>query len=140
VLVVDGHALQTVDFLDLVDEIGSQCLHALNGQNVVRCRVAVKNVLTLFDGVAFLKVEMFAFRDEIFDGIDPLLCRLDDDAALVLVVATEADRAVDFGNNRVILRTASFEQFRNTRKTTGDVLGLGAFQRNTRQNVTGLDR
>ena len=41
VLVVDGHALQSVDFLDLVDEIVGELLDALDGQDVVRRRVAV---------------------------------------------------------------------------------------------------
>jgi hypothetical protein len=67
------------------------------------------------------------------------LPRLDDDPALVLVVATEADRAVDLGDDGVILRTAGLEQFRHPRQTTGDVLGLGAFQRDTRENVALAD-
>ena len=58
--------------------------------------------------------------------------RLDDDAALVLVVAAEADRAIDLGDDGVILRTARLEQFGHTRQTAGDVLGLGAFHRDTR--------
>ena len=61
--------------------------------------------------------------------------RLDDDAALVLVVAAEADRAVDLGDDGVILRTACLEEFGHTRQTAGDVLGLRAFHRNTRNHV-----
>jgi hypothetical protein len=38
----------------------------------------------------------------------------------------------------VILRTAGLEQFRHARQTTGDVLGLGAFQRDTGENVARL--
>jgi hypothetical protein len=57
VLVVDHHALQPVDLLDLVDEVGSKRLHALHRENVVRRRVAVEHVLTLLDRVAFLKME-----------------------------------------------------------------------------------
>ena len=68
-------------------------------------------------------------------GSSALVGRLDDDAALVLVVASEADRAVDLGDDRVVLGTTSLEQFGHTRQTAGDVLGLGAFERDTRQHV-----
>ncbi len=47
VLVVDDNALQAVDFLDLVDEVGGQSLHALDRQDVVRRRVTVEDVVTL---------------------------------------------------------------------------------------------
>jgi hypothetical protein len=39
----------------------------------------------------------------------------------------------------VILRTTGLEQFRNTRQTTGDVLGLGAFERDTGEHVALAD-
>ena len=53
-LVVDRHALEPVDLLDLVDEIGGQLLDALDGQDVVRRRVAVEQVVALLDAVALL--------------------------------------------------------------------------------------
>ena len=59
---------------------------------------------------------------------------------LVLVVPAKADRTGDFRDNRMVLRTTGFEQFRNARQTTGNILGLGAFQRDTGKNVTGLHR
>ena len=138
-LVVDHDALQAVDFLDLVDEVGSQCLDALDRKDVVRRRVAVEDVVALLDVVAFLKMERLALRDQVFDRLEPSFMRLDEDAALVLVVAAETDRAIDFGDDRVILRTARFEQFGHARQTARDVLGLGAFQRDTRDDVAGLD-
>ena len=140
-LVVDQHALQPVDLLDLVDEVLREFLDALDRQDVVRCRVAVEDVLAPLDGVAFLQMERLALRDEVLDRLLRIaelvhltVGRLDDDAALVLVVAPEADRAVDFGDDRVILRTASLEQFGHTRQTAGDVLGLGALERDTREH------
>ena len=78
VLVVDHNALQTVDFLDFVDEVGSECLHALDRQDVVRCRVTVEDVVTLFDIVAILKMEGLALRDQVFDRLDTVFRRLDD--------------------------------------------------------------
>jgi hypothetical protein len=59
-----------VDVLDLVDEVGSQRLHALDRQDVVRRRVAVEDVVALLDVVAILKMERLALRDEILDGLD----------------------------------------------------------------------
>ena len=49
VLVVDLHALQPVDLLDLVDEIGGELLDALDRQDVVRRRIAVDDVVALLD-------------------------------------------------------------------------------------------
>ncbi|MNZ63041.1 hypothetical protein D3C78_811790 [compost metagenome] len=135
-LVVDHNALQSIDFLDFVHEVGSQSLHALDRQNVVRRRVAVENVFALLDVVAFLKMEGLALRDQVFDRLDAVFRRLDHHATLVLVVAAEADRTINLGDDGVILRTTCFEQFGNTRQTTGDVLGLGAFQRRTCKHVT----
>src|SRR5690606_36954637 len=97
VLVVDQHALQAIDLLDLVDEILGQLLDALDGKDVVRCRVAVQDILAPLDRIAFLQVERLALRDEVLDRLQALVVRLDDDATLVLVVAAEADRAIDFG-------------------------------------------
>ena len=84
-------------------------------------------------------MERLALRDQVFDRLKRRVMRLDDDAALVLVVAAEADRAIDLGDDGVILRTTCLEQFGNTRQTAGDVLGLGAFHRDTRQHVAGAN-
>ena len=77
VLVVDQNALQTVDFLDFVDEVGSKRLDALDRQDVVRRRVAVEDVVTLFDVVAVLKMEGLALRDQVLDRLDTVFRRLD---------------------------------------------------------------
>ena len=92
-LVVDDHALQPVDLLDLVDEVGGKLLDALDRQDVVRRRSAVEDVVALLDDVAFLQMEVLALRDQVLDRLAALLLRLDDDPALVLVVAAELDRA-----------------------------------------------
>ena len=85
-------------------------------------------------------MDVLALRDQILDRLHVLVVRLDRDAALVLVVLAERDGAVDFGDDRRFLRRARFEQFRHPRQTAGDVAGLGAFGRDTRDDVAGLDR
>ena len=69
VLVVDQHALEPVDLLDLVDEVLCEFLDALDRQDVVRCRVAVEDVLAPLDGVAFLQMERLALRDQVLDRL-----------------------------------------------------------------------
>ena len=75
VLVVDVHALQPVDLLDLVDEVGGKLLHALDRQDVVRRRVAVDDVIALLDDVAILQVDVLALRDQILDRLGALFVR-----------------------------------------------------------------
>ena len=117
VLVVDADALQAVDLLDLVDEIGGQFLDALDGENVVRGGIAVDDILALLDHVAVLKVNVLRLRDQVLDRLHALLARLDGQALLVLEVAPEPHRAGDFGDDRVILRPARLEQLRHARQS-----------------------
>ncbi|MPL98794.1 hypothetical protein SDC9_45003 [bioreactor metagenome] len=138
VLVVDLHALQTIDVLHLVDEVVGQSLDPHDAQNVVRRRVAVHDVVTLLHEVAFLHRDVLAFRHHVFDRLQTFLRRLDRDATLVLVVLAEAHIAIDLGDDRVVLRTTRLEEFGHTRQTAGDVLRLRAFARDTRDGVAGL--
>ena len=68
-LVVDGHALQPVDLLDLVDEIVGQLLDALDGKDVVGRGMAVEQELALLDAVALLHGKMPALGDQILDRL-----------------------------------------------------------------------
>ena len=140
VLVVDVDALQPVDLLDLVDEVGGELLHALDRQNVVRRRIAVDDVIALLHDVAVLQMDVLALGDQIFDRLRAFLVRDDGEALLVLVVAAELHRAGDLRDDRVILRTARLEQLGDARQTAGDVARLGALHRDTRDDVAGLDR
>src|SRR3979411_2213360 len=139
VLVVDQHALQPVDLLDFVDQIGREFLDALDRQDVVRRRIAFDDEIALFDDVAVLQMDVLALRDQVLPGLLGLVHRFDRDPALVLVVAAEADGAGDFRDDRRVLWLAGLEQFGNPRQTAGDVAGLGALGGDTRKNVAGLD-
>src|SRR5439155_345422 len=68
-----------------------------------------------------------------------LVCRLDDDATLVLVVLAESDGARGLRDDRGLLGPACLEQLRHPRQTAGDVAGLGALGRNARDDVAGPD-
>ena len=59
VLIVDQHALKTIDFLHLVNEVRCQRFHAFNRKNVMRRRVAVDDVIALINHVAILQMERF---------------------------------------------------------------------------------
>src|SRR2546423_3634766 len=139
VLVVDRHALEPIDLLDLVDEEVRELLHALDRQDVVRRRVSFDDVLALLDCVAILQVDVFALRDQVLDGLHTLLVRLDRDTALVLVVLAEPDRAGDFRDGRGFLRPTRLEQLRHPRQTAGDVARLGAFGRDAGDDVARAD-
>src|SRR5215510_9772202 len=139
VLGVDQHALQPIDLLDFVDQVGSEFLDALDRQDVVRRRIALDDEIALFDDVAVLQMDVLALRDKVLARLLGLVHRLDRDAALVLVVAAEADGAGDLGDDRRVLWLARLEQFRHARQTAGDVARLGAFGRDTGENVARLD-
>ncbi|HRC57628.1 MAG TPA: hypothetical protein PKU97_16955, partial [Kofleriaceae bacterium] len=52
VLVVDGHALQPVDVLDLIDQVVGEFLDALDCQDVVGCGVSVVDEIATLDAAA----------------------------------------------------------------------------------------
>ena len=62
VLVVDVHALQAVDLLDLVHQVPLQLLLAAHAQDVVRVDGAVHERLAGLDPLAFLDVDVGAAR------------------------------------------------------------------------------
>ena len=100
--------------------------------------IAFDDVVALLDDVAVLQVDVLALRDQILPRLLVLVGRLDDDAALVLVVLAEPDRAGDLGDDRRLLRPPRLEQLRHPRQTAGDVAGLGALGRDTRDDVARL--
>src|SRR5580692_10138339 len=139
VLVVDRDALQPVDVLDLVDQVAGKLLDALDRQDVMRRRVAFDDVIALLGGSGILKVDVLALGDQILPGLLILAGRLDGDAPLVLVVAAKPHRAGNLGDHRRFLRPPRLEQLRHPRQTAGDVARLGAFGRDTGDDVAGAD-
>ncbi len=136
-LVVDLNALQAVNVLNLVDHVIGQSLDTHNVQDVMRCRITVHDVFALLDEITFLNRNVFPLRHHVLDLFQILICRLDRDTTLVLIVPTKAHITIDFRDDRVIFWTTCLEQLGHTRQTTCNVLGLGTLTRDTRKNVTG---
>ena len=139
VLVVDLHTLQAVDVLHFVDHVVGQSFYAHDGKNIMRRRIAVHDVVAFLDIVAFRNGNVLAFGHHVFDADIRIIRGLDRDATLVLVVLAVAHIAVDFRDDGVIFRATCLEKLSHTRQTTGDILGLGTFTRDTCDNVTRTD-
>src|ERR1700730_1983397 len=133
VLIVDGHALQTINFLHLVHEIALKLAIAEDGQVVVRIRRAVHQRLARLDPVAFVDRDVLAARDQVLLGLP--IVGTDDDLAHALDEAGELNRAVDLGDDCLLLRLACLEQLGHPRQTAGDVLRLGRLARDLRDDV-----
>ena len=76
VLVVDLHALQPIDVLNLLDEIGRKFLDALDAQDVVRRGIAFDDVVALLHKIAFAHADVLALGDQVLAGIDLVVLRL----------------------------------------------------------------
>src|ERR1019366_7056841 len=100
---------------------------------VVGVARAVLSRLARFYAVAFLPVDVNAPWNRVF-----LLGSVGGphvDRARAFGNLAEFDRAIDFADDRGLMRLAGFEQFDHTGQTTGDVFGLGGFARDLRQHV-----
>ena len=138
VLVVDLHALEFVDLLDLVHQELGQRLDAQHPQQVVRHRVAVDDQVARLHAVAFLHHHVPALGDQVLDRLQVLVGRQDAQPPLVLVVLAELDPALDLGDDRRVLGPPRLEQLRHPRQTAGDVAGLAGLARQTGKHVAGL--
>src|ERR1017187_8020423 len=137
VLVVDVDALQTVDFLNLVDQVLLQFLFTEDSQDVVRVAGSVHERLAGFHALAFLDVDVHAAGQGIL-ALFPFVA-LDIDFALALGNFAVLHDAVDLRDDGRLARLARFEQFHHARQTAGDVLRLGGFARDLGHHVAGVD-
>ncbi len=64
-LVVDLHALQAIDLLDLAHEVIGQRLDALQAQDVMRVRLAVGDDFATGHLLAFEHVQLAPLRDQL---------------------------------------------------------------------------
>src|SRR3984957_9498127 len=137
VFVVDVHALEAVNLLNGVHEIGLREFLAENREQVMQVERAVNQSLAGFNVIAFLNVDVNTTRDGIFLGGFAVF-GFDENLAHTLDDVTILDVAVDFADDGRVFGLAGFEEFDDARETAGDVLGLGGFTRNFREHVTSL--
>ena len=137
VLVRDGHALQTVDFLDFVHQVCLQLLLAEHGEDVVRVQRTIHQRLAGAQAFTFLHVDVDAARH----GVLLLLAVVcgDVDLALTLGDFAELHHTIDLADDGGLARLAGFEELDDARQTAGDVLGAGGFARDLGQDVAGED-
>src|SRR3546814_730389 len=138
VLVVDLHALQAVDVLDLLGQIDGQRLDAQQAQDVLRARLAVHHGLALLHVLAFEHDDLAVLGNQLLVLV--ALGAADDQALLALGVLAEADHAGLFGQDRLVLGLAGLEQVGHARQAAGDVAGLGRFLRHLGDHVAHADR
>ena len=136
-LIADGHALQTVDFLDFVHQVRLQFLLAQHVENVVRVQRAIHQRIAGAQTLAFLHVDVNAARHRVFLLV--AVVGRDVDLALSLGHFTEADHAVDLADDGRLARLAGFEQLDHARQTAGDVLGARALLGNLGQHIARTD-
>ena len=137
-LIVNLNALQTVNVLHFVGDVTRYRVHATKTQNVVRCFRTVGNHVTTFYTFTFEHVQLTPFRNHLFVRFATVY-RGDNQTTFPFGFFTEGNDAADFSQDCRLFRTTCFEQIRNARQTTGDVLGTAGFLRNTRQGVTRAD-
>ncbi len=137
-------ALEPVDLLDLVHELGRELLLALHPEDVVRVRRAVLQRLArrarghpAGRGCACPSGSGTRAPDR--RARARLARRRDEHLALALGVLAERDLAVDLADDRVVLRLAGLEQLGDAGQTAGDVLRLRGLARDLRDDLAGLD-
>src|SRR5438552_7251116 len=137
VFVVDGHALQPVDLLHLVDEVALQLPVAEHRQVVVRVGRPVHERLAGLHAIALVNADVLAARDQVLLGL--AVVGADHDLPHALHEAAHLDTPVDLGDDGLLLGLARLEQLRDARQTAGDVLGLGRLARDLGDDVGGID-
>ena len=133
VLVVDLHALQSVDVLHLVHDVARQRLDAQQAQDVVRIGRAVHDHLALVDHLTIVHQHVLLFRDQELVGVAVQVG--DDQTLLALGVLAERDRTGDLCQHAGILGRTGFEQLGHPRQTPGNVPVLLGFLRDTCQHL-----
>ena len=137
VLVVDLHALQTIDVLDLIDDIAGQRLDTQQSQDVVRIGRTVDDELALVDHLTVVNQDVLLFRDQEFKGI--ALKVGDDQTLLALGVLAKRHRTGDVGEHAGILGGTRFEELGHPRQTAGNVAILLRFLGNPGKHFTNAD-
>ena len=87
------------------------------------------------NAIAFLHVDVRTARDVVLALFTVVAGN--DQFAFAFGDRAERDRTVDFRHDRRFRRPSSFKELDDARQTAGDVLGLGSFARDLRDDVAG---
>ena len=144
-LIVNTNTLQAVNVLHFVDDILRERFDALETQDIVWRRWAFRHNLTLLDVFTFENSHCAPLGNKhlvmiaAVDWVDSILWRYHK-ATLTLGFFAVANRSRNFSENRRLFWLARFEQVGNTRQTTRNISSLRALLRNSRNNVTNVQR
>ncbi|MPL99057.1 hypothetical protein SDC9_45272 [bioreactor metagenome] len=123
VLVVDGHALGSVDFLDLVHEGPLDRLDPLHLEHLLGVHVALGDLVALPDLIPFLDQKVLADGDVVGSLFLALaVSGGDDDLPLAFHDPDFTDPAVHAGQVGNLLGPADFKELFDPGETLGDVL------------------
>ena len=137
VLVIDLHALQTINVLHFVDDVASELFNAEETEDVMRINRTVDDFFTLLNDLTVVDENRLVLADQRFMRITFLVGN--DETLLALRFLAERNRTGNFRKHAGILRTASFEEFRNTRQTARNIAGLLRLGRNTCEHFAHAD-
>ena len=135
VLVVNVDALEPVDFLDFVHQVLLQLLFTEHRQDIVGVARAVHERLAGFYPFPLLHGHVDAARQQVLLGLGTI--RHHNDFALALDDVGIPYQAINFCNDRRLMRFARLKELDHARQTSGDIFGLGGFTRNLGQHVAG---
>ncbi len=137
VLVIDAHALEAVDLLDLVHQVLLHLGRPKDVQDVLGADGAFAEGLAGLDEFAFMDQNVLAVG---YLVAELLVFRRDDfDLAVAALQLAQLHRAVHLADHRRVLGSARFEELGHTGQTAGDVLGLQRFPGDLDQRVTRPD-
>src|SRR6185436_12276428 len=137
VLVVDPHALESVDLLDLVHQVFLHRLDYLDLEDVVRVDRSLGEAVAGVDVVPLLDVHVLALGDQVLAR----LARVPDHDQLLHASghAAELHAPVDLADGRGVLRLARFEELGHAGQTARDVAGLRDLAADLDQRLAGRD-
>ena len=138
VLIVDLNTLDSVNFLNLVDEVFLKLLSTTSLEEVFWSYWAVGDLITSLEDITFCNCDSFTHWYEVVSGLTSLDIGYDD-FLLTTNVRAEGNFTVDLSDGTSVLWTTSFEELSNTWKTTSNIFGLFSFTWSTCKLATTAD-
>ncbi|EGG98838.1 hypothetical protein imdm_1837 [gamma proteobacterium IMCC2047] len=137
VLIVDDYTLQTINLLNLRNNVFSQTTNATQAQNVVRIQRPISDHLALLNLLTLKHVQHTPFWNQRLVSITTISWR-DNNTLLALGFFTKAEGTGNLCQNRRLFWFTRLKEVSNTRQTTRNIAGFRAFLRNTGNYVTNI--